>query len=167
MPHAIVARHSQPGCLVYVVQPVKVLLIAAISLAACDLSDKEAVDGRPLELGYVTEAILKPTCGTAECHSSFHAEAGDVYDTVAGAQATLADKRFGLVLTCERLTIPQTSPCGGAAAAASYLITVISDRTAEGDRMPLDQVMSRSDQELLGQWIEQGAIGLDLGNIHQ
>jgi hypothetical protein len=163
----IVARHSQPGRLVYVVQPVKLFLIATISLAACDLSDKQAVDGRPLELGYVTEAILKPTCGTAECHSSFHAQAGDVYDTVAGAQATLANPDYGLVFTCERLKIPQSSPCGGAAAAASYLITVISNKTNKGDRMPLDQVMSSSDQELLGQWIEQGAIGLDLGTVHE
>lgn len=145
----------------------KYALIAAICLAACDLSDKQAVDGRPLNLGYVTETILKPTCGTAECHSSFKAAAGDVYDTVAGAQATLANPDYGLVFTCDRLKVEQSSPCGGAAAAASYLITVISDQTSKGVRMPLDQVMSRSDQELLGTWIEEGAMGLDLGSIHE
>jgi hypothetical protein len=159
----IVARHSQPGRLVYFVQPVKYALIAAICLVACNEADHPATD-RPLTLAYVTETILAPSCGTAECHSTFHAQSGDVYDTVEGAQATLSNPDFGLVFTCAHLMPPQSSPCDPMDIDASYLITVISSQTVEGERMPLDQVMSRSDQELLALWIKGGAEGLDLGD---
>jgi hypothetical protein len=166
VPHVIVARHSQPRRLVYVVQPVKLLLIAAISLAACDESDHLATD-RPLTLAYVTETILAPTCGTAECHSTFHAEAGDVFDTVAGAQITMSNSDFPLVFTCDRLNPPLLpDECGKKPAEESYLIQVLT-LTNEGQRMPLDQVMSYADQEQLGLWINAGAEGLDLGTIHE
>ena len=161
----IVARHSQPSRLVYVVQPVKVLLIAAISLAGCDESTHLATD-RPLTLAYVTETILAPTCGTAECHSTFHAEAGDVFDTVAGAQITMSNSDFPLVFTCDRLNPPLPEDCGTKPADESYLIQVLT-LTEKGDRMPLDQVMSNADQELLGEWVNNGAKGLDLGTIHE
>ena len=146
---------------------VKYFLIAAISLAGCDVSDHPA-DQTGVTLAYVTETILAPSCGTTECHSSFKAEAGDIYDTVAGAQATLANKDYGLVLTCDKLTPRLESPCLEAPA-NSYLITVITATTSNDERarMPLDQVMSRSDITTLADWIRDGAVGLDLSNIPQ
>ncbi len=141
----------------------KYFLIVAISLAGCDLSDKPANDRTPT-LAYVTEAILAPTCGTAECHSSFHAQSGDVYDTVKGAQATLANPNYGLVYTCDKLATPLESPCIEAPA-NSYLITVITTTTVSGKRMPLDQVMSSSDIATLADWISNGATGLDLSGV--
>jgi hypothetical protein len=152
----IVARHSQPGRLVYFVQPVKYALIAAIGLAACDLSDQRATE-RPETFAYITETILAPSCGTAQCHSAMVAQATDVFDSVQGAQDSITT--WSLIAKC---AMP---PCDDAPA-NSYLYRILSTGVENtkgfGDRMPLDQALSNSDIELIHNWIRDGADGVEL-----
>lgn len=133
-------------------------LLGAWAATACSLS-APPVDDRPQTLAFITEAILKPSCATAECHSAMKAQSGDVFDSVSAARASIVDN--GLVVTCEKLATPQPSPCIEAAQ-QSYLLTVITEGDARGNRMPLDQPMSNTDIELIGTWIENGAAGLEL-----
>ncbi len=168
-----VARHSQPAGLVYGVQPVKYLwlmpLVAGLTglTEACDLSEKSAQD-RPLTLEYVTQTILKPSCGTAECHSAFKAEKNDIFDSVAGAKETFEHAHQDLVLPCA-IVAPQmhediaTCEQNNDDLSNSYLIRVITIGDYEGNLMPLDQPMSNQNVLLLSRWIREGAEGLELG----
>jgi hypothetical protein len=166
----VVARHSQHARLVYVVQ-VKCLVLV-MGLAACDLSQKTAAD-RPEQFDYIVEAILAPSCGTSECHSAMRQQSGDVFDSVAGARASL-DAHRDLVVSCA--TIPsgaEAFPCGRDAANNSYLFTVlekgpglgVTNPIGQGDVMPLDQALPSADKELIGQWIVDGAEGYDIKPI--
>src|SRR4051812_44800460 len=68
-------------------------VIAALLLGACG----DTVDDRPPTLPYITEAILAPSCGKAQCHSSFAREVGDTFDTVDETRRTLISN--GLVIS--------------------------------------------------------------------
>ena len=140
----------------YVVQPVKYLWFAAIVLAGCNLQNDGAVDKADETFGYIVDAVLKPNCGTAECHSASKAEKGDVFDSQAGAKASF--DMYGLVAKCM-----DTAPCPGDASANSYLYRVLSTGVesvdGKGDRMPLDQAMSNSNIVLIRDWIDDGADG--------
>jgi hypothetical protein len=148
---------------VYFVQPVKYAWVAAICLAACDLSTDPAV-ARPETFAYITETILKPSCGTAECHSALKAQSTDVFDSLQAAHDSIATHM--LVRKCETLPISEMSPCGDHAANGSYLFTILKDGVIPGDEgagdvMPLDQPLSHSDYTLIGNWIQDGADGYD------
>ena len=132
--------------------------LCALLIAGCNL-DKDTQDDRPATFEFITEAILKPSCGTAECHSALKAVKQDVFDSVAGARTTFKVTHTDLVVTCEQLMPAQPSPCNDSVA-ASYLYTVITSQDIEGDRMPLDQALSNKDIELIGTWISEGARGL-------
>jgi hypothetical protein len=136
-------------------------LAILLCLGACDLS-KDTPDDRPAELGFITEAILKPNCGTATCHSAMKAQSGDVFDSVQGFRESFARNPI-LVTTCDRVTPPSPDACvqHNEDLAQSYLLTVISDGDIEGNRMPLDQSLSHKDEILIGQWIKEGARGLE------
>jgi len=154
--HVIVARHSHRTGLVYFVQPVKYALIAAICLAACNESNNLAT-GRDESLAYITETILRPSCGAAECHSAMVSEKSDVFDSVAGAQASIT--RWGLIQQCAE------PPCDDAPD-KSYLYRILSTGVETQDayfglRMPLDQALSNSDIELIHNWIQDGADGVE------
>ena len=129
-----------------------------LGLGACDLSGKPATD-RPETLAYITETILKPSCGTAECHSAMKAQSTDVFDSVEGAQKSLAGN--GLIASCE--TADGTPPPCTHAGANSYLLVVITTGVTNpkglGDRMPIDQALSNSDITLIHNWIDNGADG--------
>jgi len=129
--------------------------LCALLIAGCNVSS-DTQDDRPATFEFITEAILKPSCGTAECHSAMKAEKQDVFDSLEGARTTFTVTHTDLVITCEQLMPPQTSPCD-AAVTSSYLYTVIHDKDIEGDRMPLDQALSNKDQELIETWLSLGA----------
>ena len=76
-------------------------------------------DDRPPTLEYVTEAILAPTCGQAECHSQFSDQVGDEFDTVASARRTM---------TLYSMVTYQVTPSD------SYLIHDADDRRGLGAR---------------------------------
>ena len=119
----------------------------AISVAACGSVD----DNRPLDAQYLTAAILAPTCGAAECHSTFAQEgppgAGYVFDTLEGMRKTIVDN--GLV----KLDSTQFDP---SAPAGSALITWLTktDPFALGiGRMPYDAPMPNGDIHFIEDWI--------------
>jgi len=121
----------------------KVLGIAAwIAVAGCN-----ATEDRPETLAYITEAILAPSCGTATCHSAMKREFGYAFDSVAGAQESMA---LGLIAPCAEAPCPPGN---------SYLIQVISTIDSRGNRMPLDAPLANKDIDLIATWIEDGAFG--------
>lgn len=150
------------SCLVYRVQPVKYLWLIALLVGACDLADTSAQD-RPLTLAYVTEAILSPSCGTAECHSAMKAEKGDIFDSVMAAKQSIEVTHPDLVVTCAWLGKDlETCAQNNDDIASSYLMTVITvGDYSDGNLMPLDQPMSNQNILLLSRWIREGAQGLD------
>ncbi len=151
-----VARHSHRAVLVPGMK-LAPLYLATAAIAACATSAPPE-DDRPQTLELITQAILAPSCGTAECHSALKAQSNVVLDSVAGARATF-DRRPELVLDCAHVT-PSPQPDGCVEAPAqSYLVTVITTGTVMGNLMPLDQGMSRVDIELIGTWIQNGAAG--------
>jgi hypothetical protein len=126
-------------------------LAPVIALAACGTTE----DDRPATLRYVTEAILAPTCGEAQCHSTFKQSLGDVFDTVTGARQSL--HRNGLAL-----------PSDKADPANASLIHWVTDdqpfnqRDPQGNiigRMPWDAPMPNADIDLLKKWIGAGVPG--------
>lgn len=116
----------------------------ALALAACGTDN----DQRPRTVEYITEAVLAPNCGNAQCHSSFRNAEGYAFDTVERAQQSLV----GLVgaIGLDSKNEPQGD------AASSFLVTVL---TRSVDRMPYDQPLPQPDIDLIKRWIDYGAPG--------
>jgi hypothetical protein len=127
----------------------KLAFLLVTTLAACS-----ATDDRPETLAFITESILQPNCGTAECHSAMKKQSLDVFDSVAGAQSSIQNN--GLI-ACAGPNSTTLDPCdlGG----KTYLITVLTTTDVEGDRMPLDQPLANKDIFFIEQWITDGAEG--------
>ena len=62
----------------------KLIILAFAALVACNVTDD-----RPETLAYITQTILEPSCGTAECHSAMKAEKGYVFDSVEATQHSM------------------------------------------------------------------------------
>jgi hypothetical protein len=118
--------------------------IPAIALAACGTTD----DRRPRTVEYVTQAILAPNCGNAQCHSQFRQELGYAFDTVENARPSLIDLVGPIQLDA------RGEPVGSAA--DSRMMNVLT-RTI--DPMPYDQPLPDADQDLIARWIDFGAPG--------
>jgi hypothetical protein len=122
----------------------RLIWLTAIALAGCGTQN----DQRPRTVEYITQAILAPSCGNAQCHSSFRNADGYAFDTVENAQQSL----MGLV---GAITLDdRNEPLGDAS--SSRIIEVLT-RTI--DRMPYDQPLPDADIELIGRWIDFGAPG--------
>jgi hypothetical protein len=105
---------------------------------------------RPATLEYVTNAILRPNCAAAQCHSSFSYVRQYRFDTVEHAQESLVSEVNG------QAVIPGDS-------AASLLFLVLTRDTGpngEVPRMPYDQPLPVPDIALIKRWIDEGADGL-------
>lgn len=113
----------------------RLVLLAAAALAACDQTEND----RPPTVEYITAAILQPSCGQFNCHSSFRRESGYVFDTIEEARKSLA-------------SIVVAGDVEG-----SFLNTVLT-RTVK--RMPYDSPLLNKDIALIQQWIDDGAIGV-------
>jgi len=120
--------------------------LPAIALAACGTAD----DQRPRTVEYITEAILAPNCGNAQCHSSFRNAEGYAFDTVAAAKETLVREALVGAISLNS----RNEPVGDAA--SSRLMNVLT-RTV--DRMPYDQPLLEVDLDLIERWIDFGAPG--------
>jgi hypothetical protein len=116
---------------------VRVVFAVAVALVGCAQTDND----RPATVEYITEAILQPSCGQYDCHSSFRREKGYAFDTVANARSSLA------------MIVVKKDP------EASLLYTVLT-RTIK--RMPYDSPLPDKDIELIKTWI-LGDAGKDLG----
>lgn len=114
--------------------------LGILSLAGCGTE----VDDRPPTLEYVTESILAPSCGNAQCHSTFRRADGYVFDTVDATRATIADN-FGLISVDD----PDAS-----------LMMVVLTRAV--DRMPYDQPLPDPDIAFIRRWMAEGAEGAGL-----
>lgn len=114
----------------------------ACALGACG----ELEDDRPATLEYVTQAILAPSCGNAQCHSSFRRADDYAFDTVEGARDSI---------NTYVLVVPQEPD-------SSLLYQVLVSPGGDGNvaRMPYDQPMPDRDVEHIRKWIERGAPGL-------
>ena len=112
-------------------------LAVLMALASCGTTD----DDRPQTLENITMTILAPSCGNAQCHSSFRQEAGYAFDTVEASEESIEDG--GLV-----------NP-GDAEGSLLHLVLV---RTL--DRMPYDQPLAKPDIALIKAWIDNGADGV-------
>jgi len=128
----------------------RLVLAGALLAGACGT----ATDDRPATLDYLTETILAPTCATAECHSAFKQQVGDVFDTPASARRTIVANQ--LVAYPDDVTDP----------ARSFLVTTLTVgspsilRPGSGNvRMPYDAPMPDADVALIEAWITAGAHG--------
>jgi hypothetical protein len=118
----------------------RTVFAALLLLAACGVEVNDPNDDpRPRTLQYISTALLKPSCASATCHSSFRQEENRSYSTVQEA--------------CESLVgdVIPGDPQG------SLLINVMT-RTV--NRMPYDQPMPSVDRKLIEDWISTGAAGL-------
>jgi hypothetical protein len=116
----------------------------AIALAACGSEYQ-----RPRSVEYVTQTILAPSCGNAQCHSQFRNASGFAFDTVENAQKSLTSGLIGSI-SLNSLNEPVGDP------EATLLVNVLT-RTL--DRMPYDQPLPDAEIELIRDWIEYGAPG--------
>ncbi len=114
------------------------------------------VDNRPLTIEYVTETVLAPNCGAAQCHSAFSANYSDVFDTVEGARATIVNNQL-LSFDSASLDPPAYDPANPSQAHLIRTITV-GAIPAIG-RMPWDAPLPEQDIELLERWIAAKAPG--------
>ena len=118
-------------------------------LAACGTT----TDDRPRTVEYITEAILAPTCGAAECHSSFAQNRNDVFDTVKAARRSLVDN--GLIV----FDSPSYDPANPDNAQLIVWITQTDPNGLGIGRMPYDAPMPNEDVNLLKKYIREGAPG--------
>ncbi|MBP9086658.1 MAG: hypothetical protein KBG15_11105 [Kofleriaceae bacterium] len=92
-------------------------------------------DNRPKTLAYITETILKPSCGTVNCHSSLGKTDDLAFDSVAAARATFMNV---------------SSP--------EFVLSVMK-RTGD-EPMPPNDIVADQDLELIQAWIDAGTPGL-------
>jgi len=116
------------------------------------------VDDRPLTIAYVTESVLAPNCGAAQCHSAFSANYTDVFDTVEGARATIVDHNL-LSFDSAALDPPAYDPANPTQAHLIVTITSPTGYIPAIGRMPWDAPLPQQDVELLERWIAAGAPG--------
>ena len=127
----------------------------ALGVTACGTN----ADDRALNAQFVTEAILAPTCGTAECHSTY-AQAGPkqkdgtikpyVFDTLVGTRTAMAGvgNNNGLVVL-DSTNFDPDLPTG-----STFIAVLLRNDPYEGiDRMPLDAPMPFEDIKILEDWV--------------
>src|SRR4051812_27363619 len=113
----------------------RLLVAGAMCAAAAGCVGEDVPDYRPLELNYLTTAIFEPTCGAAQCHSSFKQSANDVFHTPEGVRAPTVNR--GLI----RLDPPQYDPDAPADADLIHWITDTDPFLRGIGRMPFDAPM--------------------------
>jgi len=120
----------------------KRLVVAALALAGCGTTE----DARPKTLEYITVTILQPSCGNAQCHSSFRRAEDYAFDTVEEARDSISTYN---------LVIP-----GDAEGSLLYQTLISPGGDGNTSRMPYDQPIADVDIELIHSWINAGAVGL-------
>jgi hypothetical protein len=137
-----------------------VIALALCTAAACGTD----ADDRPLTARFMTEEILAPTCGTAECHSTY-AQAGPIVtDTTTGAQSikpyvfdTLVGTRRALAgggNTNGLVVLDSTSFDPDIPAGATFIAVLLKNDPLTGiDRMPLDAPLPYEDIKILEDWV--------------
>jgi hypothetical protein len=109
------------------------LAAGALATAAMLPGCADAEDQRPADLEYITMTILKPSCGTVNCHSSSAQKADLVFDSVSNAKATLNN---------------------------NDIVNMLPLLRREYRPMPPNDVVPDVDIELIEAWIAAGSPGL-------
>jgi hypothetical protein len=122
--------------------------IACIALAVVAAACGSTTDDRPLTVQYATAAVLAPTCGAAQCHSTFSGNYTDVFDTVVGVRSTIVDT--GLVRHDSK---PQFDPDMPENADLILWLTQTDPKGRGIGRMPWDAPMPLEDIYYLEKWI--------------
>lgn len=117
----------------------------ALAIAACGTEN----DMRPRSVEYITQAVLAPNCGNAQCHSQFRNVSGLAFDSVDNAKLSLANGLVGSI------SLNDLSEAVGDSE-SSRLLNVL---TRTKDRMPADQPLPDQDIDLIRRWIDFGAPG--------
>ena len=112
------------------------LVLSLLAAAGCG----EQEDSRPASLRYIQQAILKPSCATAACHSTLNQRAFRVFDD----PAIIHEQVIGTGVT------PFDST-------DSNLITFYLTGDDPEYRMPLDSPLPDADIALIARWIDEGA----------
>jgi hypothetical protein len=123
--------------------------IVSVLVAACGTTD----DDRPRTIEYVVEAITRPHCANAQCHSAFVA-AGPTFP-----DGTKVSYSFDSVENAQISFNGIVAP-GDSGASLLYQVLI---RSADADgnfpRMPYDEPLPDPDKELIKRWIDEGADG--------
>lgn len=128
------------------------VLLGSALVGAAGCTGEEGYE-RPLDVKYLTVQIFEPTCGAAQCHSTFKQSATNVFDTLDGVRSSLVNN--GLVRT-DPLKYDPDAP---ADADLIHWITDTDPFNAGKGRMPYDAPMPNHDVELLLDWIKAKAPG--------
>ncbi len=117
------------------------LAVAAVaSLVASACGSEE--DDRPARWSYISQAIIRPSCATASCHSTTTATGGLQLEEPHGSHVILVGYGGG------NYVVPG-SPT------ESKLVHML--RGNEVWRMPPDQPLPEADIQLIERWILEGA----------
>ncbi len=129
--------------------------LALVCTAACgQLDDNRSPD---VDAQYITAAILAPTCGSAQCHSTFTQKHNEVFDTLEGMRAAMVNQ--GLVV----LGSSQFDPAAPEASTLIAWLTKTDPFNLGIGRMPLDAPMPNQDIHLLEDWIRGPVQEVDVG----
>ena len=104
--------------------------LAVLLASACGTTPDE----RPVTFEFVTLAVLAPSCGQVQCHSTSSKINGYAFDTLEAARETM-----------NRLS-------------GNKLLNVLTD-TGE-NKMPPDAPMAEEDIALIQAWVDAGRPGL-------
>jgi len=152
------------------------LLFAAASCAEitserefCTKAESDRRDptcGRPLELAFITSAVLAPSCGQTQCHSTFRQAGGFAFDTPDAARRSLLtgntstgepllafdDRRHDPTRIIEDNKVPHILRWVTEDFPVADLLEPGAEPTS---RMPFDAPLPEADVELLTVWIQE------------
>jgi hypothetical protein len=126
----------------------RLVIATAIVVMGCG-----AEDDRSRNLDYITEAVLKPNCGSAVCHSSFRQAKGYVFDTIDAARASFQRD--------EILMLPSDPEQRDSVAG---LVVNLTTELPKAPRMPYYEPLPDADVELIRHWLHDGAAGTCTGS---
>jgi hypothetical protein len=132
---------------------VRLIVASALLAAMAGCVGEDVPEYRPLELPYLTQAVFAPSCGAAQCHSTFKQEATNVFDTPEGTRASLVNNAL------VRNDPGQYDPDDPTNSFLIQIITLTDPPGTDVGRMPLDAPLPNRDVKLLIEWIEAGAPG--------
>lgn len=130
----------------------------AATLTACGTTDD-----RPATLPYITETVLKPTCASAQCHSSF-ARAGNPPRTDSKGNVSLGtsysfetvdDARAAFQGDAQLAVLDELNT-----ATPATLIRNLTIEQATAPRMPYDAPLPNADIDLIARWLNDGLTGV-------
>jgi hypothetical protein len=131
----------------------RLLVAGALFAAAGGCLGEDVPDYRPLELDYLTQQIFAPTCGGAQCHSTFKQSGTNVFDTPEGVRASLVTNLL------VRTDPDKFDPDDAKNADLIIWLTETDPFLAGIGRMPYDAPLPNRDVKLLIEWIEHKAPG--------